>query len=211
MKSLLSILALVSCLSLAPGLWSVNRAIASEPPAVGGAMQQFSFTDPPRPVPQKPFLAGDGSEVTLQDFKGHVLLVNFWATWCAPCVRELPSLDNLQRRLAGEGLLVLAVSQDRGGAKVAAPFLKKLGVDHVGLFLDPKMTLGRAFGVRALPWTILIDRNGRMVGQLAGYAEWDSDEAVALVRHYLGTKGNIEVEKTKCRCRLASPIRLTGN
>lgn len=172
-------------------------------------MEQFSFTEPPRPAPQTPFLAGDGSQLTLEDFKGRVLLVNFWATWCAPCVRELPSLDGLQSKLGDEGLLVLAVSQDRGGAKVAAPFLKKLGVTRLGLFLDSRMKLGRAFGVRALPWTILIGRDGRVVGQLPGYAEWDTDEGIALIRHYLQAERSDEVEKATCPCRPNPPKKLS--
>ena len=196
---------------MAPGLWSGNSAIASEPPSVSGWMEQFSFTEPTRPAPQTPFLAGDGAELTIGDFKGRVLLVNFWATWCAPCIRELPSLDDLQLRLGGQGLLVLAVSQDRGGAAVAAPFLKKLGVNRLGLFLDSRMKLGRAFGVRALPWTIMIGRDGHIIGRLPGYAEWNSDEGVALIRHYLGAGRGDELEEADCPCRPNPPKMLSDN
>jgi thiol-disulfide isomerase/thioredoxin len=209
MKRVLYILALVSSFGVAPGLWSGNSVFASEPPPVGGWAEQFNFTEPPRPAPQVAFQAGDGTELTLAEFKGRVVLVNFWATWCAPCVRELPSLDELQLRLGGEGLLVLAISQDRGGAAVAAPFLKKLDVNRLGLFLDPKMKLGRAFGVRALPWTILIDRDGNMVGQMLGYAEWDSDEVIALIRHYLGKDDKGEMEKAQCDCRPSPPKKIS--
>jgi len=209
MKKVLCILALVSSVGVAPGLWSGNSAFASEPPPVSGWMEQFSFTQPPRPAPQTPFQVGDGTEITLGDFEGRVLLVNFWATWCAPCIRELPSLDKLQLKLGGEGLLVLAVSQDRGGAAVAAPFLKKLDIYRLGLFLDPKMKLGRAFGVRALPWTILIGRDGKMVGQLPGYAEWDSDEGVALIRHYLRDGQPDKAEKAQCDCRPSPPKKIS--
>ena len=209
MKRVLCILALVSSFGVAPGLWSGNSAFASEPPPVSGWMEQFSFTKPPRPAPQTPFQVGDGTEITLGDFEGRVLLVNFWATWCAPCVRELPSLDRLQFELGGEGLLVLAISQDRGGAAVAVPFLKKLNVNRLGLFLDSKMKLGRAFGVRGLPWTILIDRDGKMIGQLPGYAEWDSEEGLALIRHYLRDGQPEEPEKAQCDCRPSPPKKLS--
>lgn len=211
MKSVSCIVALVSCFSMATGLWSGNGAVASEPPAVSGWMEQFSFTEPPPPAPQTAFLAGDGTQLTFEDFRGHVLLVNFWATWCAPCVRELPSLDGLQSKLGDEGLLVLAVSQDRGGAKVAAPFLKKLGVTRLGLFLDSRMKLGRAFGVRGLPWTILIDRDGRVIGHLSGYAEWDTDEGIALIRHYLGTERRDEIEKAGWGIRPGRSKTPSGN
>lgn len=211
MKRVLYILALVLFVGAGSDLWSGNNVLASEPPPVSGWMEQFSFTRPPRPAPQTPFLAGDGTEMTLEDFKGRVILVNFWATWCAPCIRELPSLDKLQLRLGGEGLLILAVSQDRGGAEVAGPFLKKLDVNRLGLFLDPKMKLGRAFGARALPWTILVDRDGKIIGQLPGYAEWDSDEGVALIRHYLREGQPDEPEKAQCDCRPSPPKKLSDN
>lgn len=208
MRRIPFILALVSSFAVSPGLWGGNAVIASEPPAVGGWMEQFSFAEPPRPAPETSFLAANGSEVTLADFKGRVLLVNFWATWCAPCVKELPSLDKLQFKLGGEGLLVLAVSQDRGGAKVAGPFLEDLDVHRLGLFLDARMQLGRSFGVRALPWTVLIDREGMVVGQLAGYAEWDSEESVALIRHYLEQGKPTALDKAECFCRPYPPRKL---
>lgn len=182
---------------------------ADEPPPLTGSMEQFSFKDPPRPAPQTPFLAGNGTEVKFGDFKGRVLLVNFWATWCAPCIRELPSLDRLQAELGNEGLLVLAVSQDRGGAAVAGPFLEKHDIRTLGLFLDSKMRLGRELGVRALPWTFLIDREGRIVGELPGFAEWDSDEAIALIRYYLGQGQDHEINKADRPYRPGAPGRMS--
>ncbi|MDH3229965.1 MAG: TlpA family protein disulfide reductase [Alphaproteobacteria bacterium] len=207
---------IVCIVALAVGLSAFSGPLtgpagADEPPPVTGWMEQFSFKDPPRPAPQTPFLAGNGAEVKLGDFKGRILLVNFWATWCAPCIRELPSLDRLQFALGGEGLLVLAVSQDRGGAEVAAPFLEKLDIHRLGLFLDSKMRLGRALGVRALPWSFLVDREGRIVGELPGYAEWDSDEGIALIRHYLKQGRDDEINKADCFCRPGPPKKLSDN
>ena len=131
MNKIVCIVALAVGLNASSGPLT-GPAGADEPPPVTGWMEQFSFKDPPRPAPQTPFLAGNGAEVKLGDFEGRVLLLNFWATWCAPCIRELPSLDRLQFELGGEGLLVLAVSQDRGGADVAGPFLKKLDIHRLG-------------------------------------------------------------------------------
>jgi thiol-disulfide isomerase/thioredoxin len=148
-------------------------------------MEQFSFTQPPRPAPQTPFQAGDGTEITLGDFEGRVLLVNFWATWCAPCIREMPSLDRLQARLKGEGLDVVAVSEDFAGMDLVGPFFERLKLENLAIFLDSDGALGKVFGIVGLPTTLLIDREGRLVGGLEGPAEWDSDEAVALIRHYL--------------------------
>lgn len=197
MKKAVCILALAITFGAPAG--SPLPAAAEGNPPVSGWMEQFSFIDPPRPAPQTPFLAADGTEVSMADFKGHVLLVNFWATWCAPCVKELPSLDRLQAALEEEGLLVLAISQDRRGAEVAGPFLKKLGIHRLGLFLDSRMKLGRQFGVRALPWTVIIDRDGRIVGELPGFAEWDAPESVALLRHYLRQGKSPTVNKASLR------------
>ena len=188
---------------------AIPTAATDRPPATGW-MEQFSFIEPPRPAAQVPFLTPDGAEVTLADFKGRVLVVNFWATWCAPCVKELPSLDRLQLELGGEGLLVLAISQDRGGVEVAAPFLKDLDINRLGLFLDPKMKLGRAFGVRALPWTVVIDREGNVVGELPGLAEWDSPEAIRLLRHYLDAGRAEKPEPADCQCRPTPPKKLNA-
>lgn len=208
MKMFVVIMALAVTLSAYSGI-SAGTAAAVEPPPVSGWMEQFSFIDPPRPAPQTSFTAGNGQMVTLGDFKGHVLLVNFWATWCSPCVRELPSLDKLQGKLADEGLLVIAVSQDRRGAEIARPFLNKLRVNRLGLFLDTGMNLGRQFGVRALPWTFLIDREGRVVGDLAGYAEWDTEEGIALIRHYLGQRQTTEPNRVNNPDRPAGPSSAT--
>ena len=148
-------------------------------------MEQFTLIDPPLPVPETRFLDADGKEVTLADFNGRVLLVNFWATWCAPCVAELPSLDRLQAEMGVRDFTVLAVNEDRQGAAVAEPFLKKHGIEGLAVHVDRQMALARALGVRGMPATFLVDRSGKVVGSLTGEAVWDSPEAKALIRHYI--------------------------
>ena len=121
----------------------------------------------------------------LGDFRGRVVLVNLWATWCPPCVHEMPSLDRLQGALGGEGLAVLAVSVDRKGLAIVKPFLRDLAVRHLEPYVDPNGTLAAAFGMTAVPTSYLIDARGRLVGAMEGSAPWDSPEAKALLRHYL--------------------------
>jgi len=154
--------------------------------------RDFSLLTPAVPAPRTAFTGMDGARLRLDDFKGSVVLLNFWATWCAPCVREMPSLDRLQARLRPEGLRVLAVSIDRGGAAVVAPFAEKLGLKHLELYLDPKSELSRAFALGGVPSTFLIGAGGRVVRAMVGPAEWDSEEAVALFRHYLKGSGGEE-------------------
>ena len=158
------------------------------PPLEGVFGENFTLLDPPVPAPLGTFQDLDGRAVRLADFKGSLVVLNFWATWCAPCIREMPSLDRLQAALGGRGLRVVAVSIDRGGAKVVVPFAEKLGLAHLGLYLDPKATLARAFGLTGLPTTYLIDAEGRTVGGLSGPAEWDAPEARALIEHYLDAR-----------------------
>lgn len=154
-------------------------------PASAGGMEQFTLNNPPRPVPQTRFLDAAGKEVTLADFKGRVLLVNFWATWCGPCVEEMPSLDRLQAELGGKDFTVLAINEDRRGAAAAGPFLEKHGLKHLGIHADRQMALARAFGLYGMPSSFLVDRNGRVVGSLVGPAKWDSPAAKSLIRSHI--------------------------
>ncbi len=155
------------------------------PPLEGFLEGAFELSDPPVPAPQESFTDGSGRPVTLEAFRGQVVLLNFWATWCAPCVWEMPTLNKVQARLRGEGLAVVTVSVDRKGHAVVKPFLKRHGLVHLKAYLDPGYNLMRQFGQSGLPTTALIDAQGRVVGMMMGAAEWDSPEAVALIRHYL--------------------------
>ncbi len=143
---------------------------------------------PPVATPERSFtLARDGVEqtITLGDLSGDVLLVNFWATWCAPCIHEMPSLDQLQADLADEGLQVVAISVDRGGLTQIEPFFTDLRLDHLAVYLDPKGELARDLDVRGLPSSYLVDRNGKVVGAMQGAYDWAAEDAKALIRHYL--------------------------
>src|SRR6185437_14407453 len=161
------------------GALASNAADSGSPSALG----KLTPVDPPRPAPELSFAARNGSPAQLADFHGHWLLVNLWATWCAPCVREMPSLDRLQAKL-GDRLTVLAVSQDRGGAQVVDPFLAKLSLASLHIYLDPKAVLGKGLGARGLPTTFLVDGEGRVRAQLEGAAEWDSPDMLTALERY---------------------------
>ncbi len=171
----------------ATGWWfasDAEQANAARPP-VEGSMQKFKPSDAPQPAPALSFIGKDGERVELADFKGKVVLLNLWATWCAPCVKEMPSLDALQARLGGDRFEVVALSLDRGGRSVVEPFLAKLGVRNLAIYLDPQSTAMGAFKPRGLPTTVIIDREGYEVGRLEGDAEWNSEEAVKLLEHFI--------------------------
>ncbi|MSP67091.1 MAG: TlpA family protein disulfide reductase [Alphaproteobacteria bacterium] len=140
----------------------------------------------PRSLPALAFTDGDGRPLTLEAFRGRVVLLNLWATWCGPCRREMPSLDRVQAALAAPDFLVLALSIDRKGREVVAPFYRELALTRLGIYLD---TTGRApftLGARGLPVTLLIDREGREVARVTGPLEWDEPAGRALIARVLG-------------------------
>ena len=138
----------------------------------------------PQPAPEIAFSDGAGKTFDLSDFAGKTVLVNLWATWCGPCLREMPSLERLQQHF-GDRLAVLAISEDRGGSKAVDPFIAKLGLKSVKTFLDPKSAVGRAFKVEGLPTSFLIDGQGRVLGRVDGEAAWDSPRMLAVIEPFL--------------------------
>jgi thiol-disulfide isomerase/thioredoxin len=140
----------------------------------------------PQPAPPVNFTDLAGKTVHLSDFAGKVVLLNLWATWCAPCRHEMPSLERLQARF-GDKLAVVPISQDLGGNKVIAPFISKLGLAKLNVYLDPKSTVGQAFKVEGLPTSFLIDRHGRVLGRVEGEAQWDSSKMLAVIEPLLAS------------------------
>jgi thiol-disulfide isomerase/thioredoxin len=129
-----------------------------------------------------------GEVVPLADFRGGLVLLNLWATWCAPCIREMPSLDRLQAQL-GHDVTVLAVSEDRDGSEAVAKFLAKVPMAALTPYLDRQNILAQALEVQGLPATFIIDREGRIRARLDEAAEWDSPEMVALLRELAAAPG----------------------
>lgn len=163
----------------------VVGALAAEPEQVKPG--EFIPAKPPQPAPEISFTELGGKAVTLADFHGKPILLNLWATWCQPCLREMPSLAELPGKIGGDFVL-LAISQDRGGAKMVEPFIAKLGLDKAKIYLDPKSTVGHAFEVRGLPTTIVIDGQGQVLGRVEGAAEWDSPKMLAIIAPLLRPK-----------------------
>ncbi|MDX2258915.1 MAG: TlpA disulfide reductase family protein [Hyphomicrobiaceae bacterium] len=133
------------------------------------------------PVGDVAFTGPDGAPMTLAAFKGRTILLNLWATWCAPCRKEMPDLDRLQRDLGSPAFEVVALSLDRAGAQASKTFLDKVGVTNLKLYVDDTGRASAPLKVVGMPTTILIDREGREFGRLVGPAPWDSPEAKALI------------------------------
>lgn len=129
----------------------------------------------------------DGAPLQLASFAGQPLLVNFWATWCAPCIEELPSLARAAAALESDGVTVLLVSIDRGGAAKARPFLEQHGAGDLPMGFDPKARLSREMGVRGLPTTFLISADQSRQWAFVGPYEWDAPAVLDDVRSRLQT------------------------
>lgn len=158
-----------------------HQALA-QVPAFNGTMGPYLPLDPPLPLPALSIAGADGKPVDPAAWKGRVVVLNLWATWCAPCVREMPSLDRLQQAYPPERLLVVALSVDRGGAAQVQPFFEKTGVQALGLYTDKAMAAMSAFGtLRGLPTTFVIGPDGTIRGRMDGDAEWDSPAARAVL------------------------------
>lgn len=158
-----------------------NLAAASTQDGKGG-LSKLVRAEAPAALPEITFKDDKGETRSLAEWKGKVLLLNLWATWCAPCKVEMPSLDRLQAKLGGPDFAVLAVSLDRGGPDVPRKFLSAANLGNLLLLQDETAGLAGKVGAIGLPATLLLDRQGREIARLLGPAEWDSEHAVAVIR-----------------------------
>jgi thiol-disulfide isomerase/thioredoxin len=132
------------------------------------------------------FLDGNGAQRRVADFAGKGLVLNLWATWCPPCVKEMPQLDAMAAALAPDGILVLPLSADRGGADVVRRFYASHGVRNLQVWLDPRGAAQEAWGARGLPTTLIVDRQGREVARAEGGYDWAAPATLAEVRKLVG-------------------------
>jgi len=149
-----------------------------------GTLEGFVWQE--RDVPDLAFEDGSGVSHTLAEFKGRIVLLNIWATWCPPCREEMPSLDRLQGKLGSEDFIVVPLSIDRGGTDVVEAFYREIGVENLGVFVG-RPSVAPQLGVAGIPATLLIARSGKEVGRLIGPAEWDSQEVLDLIAPLLIT------------------------
>lgn len=159
-------------LGFALGLIFPSVTTAAEPIAV-------PLHDTPQPLPDIAFANERGDALTLDRWRGKIVLLNVWATWCGPCREEMPTLDRLQASLGGKHFDVVALSIDRGGVGVVRRFFDEIGIKHLGIFIDETMKASRDLRILGLPATLLIGPNGQELGRLIGPAEWDTPEMIA--------------------------------
>ena len=132
-------------------------------------------------VPDTPFTDPEGGEHSLADYRGKAVLLNFWATWCAPCREEMPALNSLQKEFGGDDFQVVTIATGRNPQPAIEKFFAEAELDALPVLLDPRQALAREFAVVAMPATILIDAEGNEIARLMGPAEWDSDTGRQIV------------------------------
>lgn len=161
-----------------------NAAMAEGPDIAAlrsGDMDKLTISDG-MTASDVPFQTETGGTAALTDYRGQVIAVNFWATWCVPCREEMPSLAALQDSFAGQDFQVVTIATGRNSPQAVQKFFDEVGVTTLPQHLDNGMGLARSMGVLGLPATILIDKNGNEVGRLLGGADWNSDSARAIIQ-----------------------------
>jgi len=163
------------------------RAIAGvKPDMAKGAMERFKLAATPRPLPDLEIQNADDKPLKLSELRGKVVLLNFWATWCTPCVKEMPSLDRLQAALPKDKYLVVPLSIDGPTKPKVAPFYKDQKLTSLGIYFDKGRKAMQGLDVTLLPTSILVDARGRELGRIEGDADWDMPESIALMKAALG-------------------------
>ena len=147
-----------------------------------GDMKKMTIANNTTSAPKTIFFDTGGKELTLNDFKGRLTLVNFWATWCAPCRKEMPSLEVLSNQIGGDTFQVVTIATMRSSEEAVKKFFNDNNIIGLPKFRDPKGYLARASGVAALPLTILLDRNGNEISRLIGDADWAQDETIEFIK-----------------------------
>jgi thiol-disulfide isomerase/thioredoxin len=166
----------------------LSAMLATSLPATAEAPQNFAVLDTPVAVPEIGFADAVGQPRTLADYSGKVVLLNIWATWCAPCRQEMPTLDRLQAKLGGPDFEVVALSMDRKGPDAVRKFFAETGVQNLALNIDTSARAMFALGAVGLPMTLLIDRDGKEIGQLIGPAVWDAPDMVDFIRRRIAAR-----------------------
>ncbi len=169
-------------------------ADSNAPPVFRNIRAQYVEFSAGRVPPSTPFFTEQRQAVYLKNFRGKVVLLNFWATWCLPCRIEMPSLDRLQVEMGGKDFTIVAISIDREGLSKVRPYYAKLGLKNLKIYLDPDQRTGYlkssgktggAFPLYSFPISYIIDQKGRVAGYFPGPAKWDSPGTKRLINYYI--------------------------
>lgn len=150
-----------------------------------GDMKKLRFHKTPVAVSEVAFVGEDGSKMTLADFQGQHVVLNFWAMWCAPCITEMPHLSTLQTKMADQPITVVTVAVGRNNPAAVAAFFEEKGIDNLPFHKDAKQRFSRDMRVLSMPVTVVINPEGMEIGRMLGAADWGSDTAVSMLNALL--------------------------
>jgi thiol-disulfide isomerase/thioredoxin len=151
-----------------------------------GSITDLQEMPPGASLPAFQFFTPDNQARTLADYRGRGVVLNLWATWCGPCVAELPTLDALAAAVAADGIAVLPLSSDAGGAASVRAFYDGHDIDHLPILLDPGGAITQAWQVPGIPVTVIFDRSGHPRARLVGSADWSTPAAISRVKALCG-------------------------
>jgi len=180
-------------LSATPAAAEMSTAeIAALKAARTGDMKKLIIHDEPRPRLETEFRTVRDTGRTLEYFEGKVMVVNFWATWCPPCRKEMPSIDRLNAAISGDDFGVIAISLDRADVEKIETFFMSVNVETLDIYREPSLRMGTEGGILGMPITLILDRQGKEVARLQGEAEWDSPEAQKMIRDIAAALDSVE-------------------
>ena len=147
-----------------------------------GDMKKLTIHSAPKPAAQADFVTVEGGSGNLANYRGKVVLLNFWATWCAPCRKEMPMLADLQTQLGGDDFAVITLATGRNSVTGIAKFMDEIGAANLPQHRDPKSAIARQMGVLGLPTTVILNRDGQEIARLLGEADWSTPSAKAILQ-----------------------------
>ena len=169
--------------------FSLSRPLATtEPRKCDKAIESikgFQVTTPPKLYTELNFNNAEGAKKNLADYLGQGIVLNLWATWCLPCVKEMPQLNQLQKKLVNDKIEVLAISVDREGTSLIERFFNTNKINNLEILADNSGKILKKTKTKGLPTTLLINANGREIGRILGVLEWDSENVIDLLRSCL--------------------------
>ena len=150
-----------------------------------GTVKSFKVIPSKAEVPKFTFFDQNMQPNNISTFKGKIVLLNIWATWCGPCLRELPALDRLQAKFDKSQFIILPISVDKEGVMITEPYYQKLGLKNLTFFHDQSRQMSTFFPLDVVPANFMIDRNGNLISFLRSFVDWDDQMAHDMIQHYV--------------------------
>lgn len=159
----------------------------SQKPVSQTGLDKITILAQPFPIAQVNFSQLNNDQIDFEAFKGKVVVVNMWATWCPPCVRELPALDRLANKIDQTQYMLLPISIDGDGQEIVQPFLESIGLPKFESYFDPKQNLREVFPLETIPATFILNPQGELVAYVRSYVDWDDENAITFLKQFYTT------------------------